>query len=123
MPTLTKAHFKTLRESVGLTPKYLAAKVGCHDNMIWRMESPTHKMQPTEAAVSALRSLVSDFDMAATRLADESRRVGHIARPTTSEGFERLVPELADWPSGARGLFFAEVERQGVGYRIEYTEE
>ena len=120
--TMTKAHFKTLRESLGLTPKFLAAKVGCHDNMIWRMESPVHKMQPTEAAVKQLQAHAVDFDMAADRIAAAARKRGHIERPATVAGFEAMVPELAGWPDRSHGLFLAEVQRR-AHTDIDYTEE
>src|SRR5690625_565743 len=109
---MTKAQFKTTREALGLTPKFLAAKIGCHDNMVWRMESAVHKMMPTEAAVNELQAHAVDWDMAADRIAANSRKAGRIERPTTVEAFEAAVPELAGWPDRSHGLFLAEVHRR-----------
>lgn len=121
--TMTKAEAKTMREALGLTPPIVAAKAGCHPNIIWRIESPTTTATVTEAVERALRELAADFDMAAERVAYESNELGTIYRPRDAASFERAVPELKGWPERTRGLFVAEVERRSTAARIEYTEE
>lgn len=120
--TMTKAEAKTMREALGLTPPIVAAKAGCHPNIIWRIESPTTTAAVSEAVERALRELAADFDMAAERVALAAREEGTIRRQRTAEGFARQVPELADWPDRTRGLFYAEVQRRAVT-GIDYTEE
>ena len=119
--TMTKAHFKTTRESLGLNPRYLAEKIGCHPNILWRIESPLHKAKPSAAAMSQLQAHAVDFDMAADRIAAAARKRGHIERPATVAGFEAMVPELAGWPDRSHGLFLAEVQRR-AHTDIDYTE-
>lgn len=118
--TMTKAEFKTMRESLGLTPELVADKIGKHQNIIWRIESPGYSAKVSPEAAKALRGLAVDFDMAAERIAELSRTDGVIERPADRLGFDALVPELANWPDRAIGLFFAEVQRRTT-MPIDYT--
>jgi hypothetical protein len=120
--TMTKAEAKTMREALGLTPPIVAARAGCHANIIWRIESPTSTAAVSESVENALRELAADFDMAAERVALDASQTGIIRRQRTAEGFARQVPELADWPDRTRGLFYAEVQRR-AHTGIDYTEE
>lgn len=120
--TMTKAEAKTLRESLGLTPAFVAKRVEVHPNILWRIESPTNTAVVSDAVALALRELAADFDMATERVAIASRGQGVIWRQRTPEGFARQVPELADWPDRARGMFYAEVQRR-AHTGIDYTEE
>lgn len=121
--TMTKAEAKTLRESLGLNPAFVAERVGCHPNILWRIESPTNTAAVTDTVERTLRELAADFDMAAERVAYESNELGTIYRPRDADSFDRAVPELRGWPDRTRGLFVAEVDRRSTATRIDYTEE
>lgn len=119
----TKAEFKTRREALGLTPKFLGERIGCHENIIWRTESPLRPgSKVSERAGAELASLALDWDMAAERLAVAAREVGFIERGEGAAGFVALVPELATWPERSHGLLLAEVQRR-TNLPIKYGSE
>lgn len=120
--TYSKAEFKTRREALGLTPDFIAKRLGCHANIIWRIESPTRpgtKVSPEAAAL--LDRLAGEFDMTAESMAMSADAAGVIARVGARDALAQTVPDMAEWPERSYGLLIAEVQRR-TNLPIEYTE-
>lgn len=118
----TKAEFKTRREALGLTPDFIAKRLGCHANIIWRIESPTRpgsKVSPEAAAL--LDQLAADFDMTAEAIAMNAQAGGVILRTGGRDALARTTPDMADWPERSYGLLIAEAQRR-TNLPIDYPE-
>lgn len=119
--TMTKAELRTTREAIGLTPRFIAERVGCHPNIIWRQESATHPAVVTDAVSDAVYALLEEFDEAVNAEALAAKKRKRIYRARTFEEFTTMHPLLAAWPERVIGPFYAEVGRR-VNAHIIYTE-
>jgi transcriptional regulator with XRE-family HTH domain len=120
---MSPAELRTAHDSLGVSAKFLADRIGCHVNMVWRWESPERTSEVPSYAEDVVRDLLNDFDLAAEELANEVRRSesGAIPRYSTLEAFEAAIPALAGWGVFTIGQLTAEVARRlPATTRIEY---
>lgn len=116
------AELKTAHEALGVTTQFLADRIGVHISVIWKWESPTHRLTPNERAEEVLNELLADFELAADELAQyaEQPEVESIPRYLNLTEFYDASPALRDWGQLSQGLLLAEVQRRVPGVRIEY---
>lgn len=119
----TKAEFKTTRESLGITPDLIASRIGCHPNIVWRIEShlrPGTKVSPEAAA--ALDGLKAEFERIVADISLDAQIEGVIRREGGKDALAKAAPSLPDgWPERSYALILAEVQRR-THLPIDYTE-
>lgn len=113
---MTPGELRTAHDALGVSAEFIAAKVGCHVNMIWRYEAPQRAGDVPDHVAEAVRDMLNDFECAAERIAAEveASEDGAIPRMWTEEDRDEHAPEIAGYGPAAYGLLIAEVQRRTV---------
>lgn len=113
---MSPAELRTAHDSLGVSAEFIAARVGCHVNMIWRYENPNRKADVPDHVADAVRDMLNDFECAAERIAAEVEddADGSIPRMVTEEDREEHAPEVKGYGLATYGLLIAEVQRRTV---------
>ena len=113
---MSPGELRTAHDSLGVSAEFIAAKVGCHVNMIWRYENPRRTADVPEHVAEVVRDMLNDFECAAERIAAEVENDGDgsIPRMVTEEDREEHAPEIKGYGPTAYGLLIAEVQRRTV---------
>ena len=119
---MTPAELRTAHDALGVSTELIAARVDCHVNMIWRYESPARTAPIPEHVADAMRDLLTDFDLAAERLAIEVRasESGVIPRYADLAAFYAAVPSMDGWGERSQGLLVSEVQRR-IQATVDYV--
>lgn len=113
---MSPGELRTAHDSLGVSAEFIAAKVGCHVNMIWRYETPRRVADVPDNVAEVVRDMLNDFDCAAERIATEVELDpdGSIPRMVTQEDRDEHAPEIKGYGPTSYGLLIAEVQRRTV---------
>lgn len=118
--TMNPAELKTHHQALGVSTEFLAERIGCHVNLIWRWEHPSRTIPIAPHAEAAVRQLLNDREAALERLTVELRDWGSLPRYADLADFDAAVPEMAGWGDAAQGLMLAELQAR-LQAPIEYV--
>lgn len=110
---MNAAELRTAHDALGVSTEFLAERIGCSSQMVWRYESPKRAADIPERVAEVVRDLLNDQECAIERITEEVMRDGgDIPRYTELAAFYDAVPEMDGWGANAQGLLIVEVQRR-----------